>query len=256
MKRSHNDFERPPSFKTRKSSVKHFVSYYIKRIIHYLTLLQGIMTIFFLLMYFQSVIDQNIMDFYLYFSITVFIAYGFMILGIHFLEKPHIDTFIPKPSQIVPPIKESKLEIPDNLLQGKTLQVYWYFFTHRQAGVREIQRALNISSSGTVSYQISKLLKAGVISKTKEEEKYSINEEIKGGILKLFIRIGTHAFPRISLYLILYIIGFIMYFILFLIDKVEFFENPFNLLLLIFLVIGTLIFIFETFKIQKLNPIK
>jgi len=124
------------------------------------------------------------------------------------------------------------------------------------AGVREIQNALNISSSGTISYQITKLLKTGVISKNAEEGKYSLNEEIKQGILKLFIRIGTHAIPRILLYLIFYIISFIMYFILSLIDSFKFFENPVNLLLLFFLILGTTIFIFETFKVQKLKTIK
>jgi len=177
-----------------------------------------------------------------------------MVLGIHFLEKPHLEKITPKSTQIVEPIIEAKVEIPEDLLQGKTLQVYWYFFTHKQAGVREIQKALNISSSGTVSYQITKLLKAGVISRHDEEGKYSLNEEIKKGVLRFFIRIGTRTFPRIALYLIIYLFGFIIYFLLFLIEGVRFFENPVNLLLLFFLVIGTIIFIFETIKIQKLKP--
>lgn len=92
-----NDFERSPPFKTRKSSIKHIASYYLKRVIHYLTILQGIVTILFLIIYFQGVIEQNIIDFYLYFSIIVFIVYGFIILGIHFLEKPYFDTITPKP---------------------------------------------------------------------------------------------------------------------------------------------------------------
>ena len=82
-------------------------------------------------MYFQGVIEQNIIDFFLYFSIIVFIIYGFIILGIHILEKPYIDTIISKPTQIVKQITELKIEIPEDFLQGKTFQVYWYFFIHR-----------------------------------------------------------------------------------------------------------------------------
>ena len=198
--------ESSPSSESQKNHMKPIVSYYFKRFIHYLTIVQGMMTIVFLIMYFQNVIDQNIVNFYLYFSIVVFIIYGFLVLGIHFLEKPHLEKIAPKPTQIVEPIIEEKVEIPEDLLQGKTLQVYWYFFTHKQAGVREIQKALNISSSGTVSYQITKLLKAGVISRHDEEGKYSLNEEIKKGVLRFFIRIGTRTFPRIALYLIIYIL--------------------------------------------------
>ena len=33
----------------------------------------------------------------------------------------------------------------DKILQGKTLQIYWYILTHNRAGVREIQKSLKIS---------------------------------------------------------------------------------------------------------------
>ena len=105
-------------------------------------------------------------------------------------------------------------------------------------------------------YQITKLLKAGIISKNDEEGKYSLNEEVKIGILRFFIRIGNRTFPRISLYLIIYILGFIVYLILALIQSDKFLTNPVSLLFLFFLIFGTTIFILETLKIQKLKPIK
>ncbi|MFX1361481.1 MAG: hypothetical protein ACFE8T_14180, partial [Promethearchaeota archaeon] len=227
----------------------------LKKILHYLTILHGIITIIFLIMYFQGVISQVNIVFYLYFSIVVFIVYGFMILGINILQKSEIDAFIYKPTKIVKPIKEAKAELSEDLLQGKTLQIYWYIFTHGHAGVREIQKALNLSSSGTVSYQITKLLEAGVISKNSEEGKYSLNEEIKIGILKFFIRIGNRVIPRISLYLIVYMLGFIVYFILAIIRGNEFVTDPVSLLLLTFLILGMVIFILEALKIRKLKPI-
>ncbi|MFW9826680.1 MAG: winged helix-turn-helix domain-containing protein [Candidatus Thorarchaeota archaeon] len=234
--------------------MKNIIIFYFKRLIHYLIVIQGIMTILFLILFFQNVITLNIIHFYLYFSIVVFIVYGFSFLTIHFLEKPHIATHIPKPEKIIEAEKEVKLEIFEEILQGKTLQVYWYFFTHKHAGVREIQKALNISSSGTVSYQITKLLNAGIISRDEEEGKYSLNEMIKIGVIKFFVRIGKRTIPRISLYLFLYFFGFVMYFILFLIDTANFILTPFSLLLLIFLIVGTIIFTIESLKIRKLKP--
>ena len=59
-------------------------------------------------------------------------------------------------------------DIEDNrekVLQGKTLQVYWYILTHNRAGVREIQKALKMVSSGTVAYQLDKLVKADYFKK-------------------------------------------------------------------------------------------
>ncbi len=238
--------------KSRKTYSKNIISYFLKKILHYLTILHGIITIIFLIMYFQGVISQANIVFYLYFSIIVFIVYGFMILGINILQKSEIDAIIYKPTK---PKKEVITEIPEDLLQGKTLQIYWYIFTHDHAGVREIQKALNLSSPGTVSYQITKLLEAGVISKNSEEGKYSLNEEIKTGVLKFFIRIGNRVIPRISLYLIIYVLGFIVYFILAVISGNEFITDPISLFLLIFLILGMAIFILESLKIRKLKPI-
>ncbi|MFX1294805.1 MAG: hypothetical protein ACFFD2_08125 [Promethearchaeota archaeon] len=250
-KAEYND-ESSTESKSRKPHSKKIISYFLKKILHYLTILHGVITIIFLIMYFQGVISQANIIFYLYFSIIVFIVYGFMILGINILQKSEIDAIIYKPTK---PKKEVKTEIPEDLLQGKTLQIYWYIFTHDHAGVREIQKALNLSSPGTVSYQITKLLEAGVISKNSEEGKYSLNEEIKTGILKFFIRIGNRVIPRISLYLIIYVLGFIVYFILAVISGNEFISDPISLFLLIFLILGMAIFILESLKIRKLKPI-
>ncbi|MFX0023283.1 MAG: hypothetical protein ACFE9S_13230 [Candidatus Hermodarchaeota archaeon] len=241
--------------KSRRIGIKPLICYYLRRVINSLTILQGIMTFCFLIFYFQNVINFDIIVFYLYFTIIIFIVYSFMIFGIHFLEKPEVKKNIDKSTQILEDFTEIKPEITEEFLQGKTLQVYWYFFTKRHAGVREIQKALKISSSGTVSYQITKLLKAGIISKNDEEGKYSIKEDLKIGILRFFIRIGNRTMPRISLYLIIYSFGFITFLILAIIQGINFFSDLLNMILLFFLIIGTIIFIVESFKIRKLKPI-
>ncbi|MFX1551303.1 MAG: hypothetical protein ACFFB9_13220 [Promethearchaeota archaeon] len=241
---------------SQKRQIKPLLSFYLKRVVHYLSVLQAVMTICLLIFYSQNVITLEIINFYLYFSVIVFITYGSLILGIQFLEKPQIEKIPAKPIEPLEEIEELKPEITEDLLQGKTLQVYWFFFTRRHAGIREIQKALDISSSGTVSYQITKLLKAGIISKDDEEGKYSLKEVVKIGILKFFIRIGNRTIPRISLYLIIFSFGFVIYLILALLQGINFLFDPINLLLLFFLILVTLIFVLESYKIWKLKPIK
>jgi len=240
----------------RKIHFKGFIIFFLKRIFYYLTCLHGIITIIFLLFYFNTDYNQNIIEFYLFSSIILFVIYGFLILASHFLSKSYFSTIIQESNEPIELITMVKTEITETSIEGKALQVYWYIFTHNHVGIREIQKALNFSSSGTVAYQITKLLKAGIILKGHEEGKYTINKEVKIRILKFFIRIGTRVIPRISLYLIIYILGFIFYSILALLHGVKFITEPISLFLLFFLIFGTIIFIFESFKIWKLNPNK
>jgi len=223
---------------SRKKYSKNFVIYYLKRVFHYIIILHGIMTITFLILYIQGI---WILDFYIFLSISVFIAYGIIIFSLSFLYKPEIEMITHKPVQKI-------------LLEGKTLQIYWYIFTHGYAGIREIQKALNISSTGTVSYQISKLIDAGLLSKDDVEGKYYIKEEIKKGIFKFYIRVRNLVIPRVALYLIIYILGFILYLILALIRGSQFYNDLMSWFLLFFLIFGTIILILQTIKVQKLKP--
>ena len=230
--------ERSTESESRTKYSKNFVIYYLKRVFHYIIILHGIMTITFLVFYFQGI---WILDFYLFLSISVFIAYGLIIFSLSFLYKPEIEMITHKPVQEI-------------LLEGKTLQIYWYIFTHGYAGIREIQKALKISSTGTVSYQINKLIDAGLLSKDDVEGKYYIKEEIKRGIFKFYIRIRNLVIPRVALYLIIYILGFIFYLILALIRGNQFYNDLMSWFLLFFLIFGTIILILQTIKVRKLKP--
>lgn len=239
MKVNNNNIGNEIKPQARKFNSRNFIIYYLKRIFHYIIILHGIMTIIFVLVYLGGGI---IIDFYFFFSISIFIIYGLIIFGLSFLYRPDIEIISHKPTQEV-------------LLEGKTLQIYWYIFTHSKAGIREIQKALNISSSGTVSYQISKLQDAGILSKDETEGKYYIKEEVRRGILKFYLRIGNRVIPRISLYLIIYILGFILYLIFAFISGDEFITDPMSILLLFFLIFGTIILIFQSIKVWKIKPI-
>ena len=150
--------------------------------------------------------------------------------------------------------EESSLFVDKNLLRGKSLQVYWYLYEHGPAGVREIQRALNYSSPGIITYQIKKLAENGLIVKDVTTEKYSINVRVKAGLLNFYIKIGSRLFPRFSLYLL----GFFLGFCLFLLGSFfwgdRFITQPSSLLLLLFLFFGSIIFIYESIVMGKLKP--
>ena len=164
------------------------------------------------------------------------------------------ESFVSKEKRIIIP-----KPIPDkvngsNLLQGKTLQVYWYLLENQLAGVREIQKSLKFSSPGLVAYQINKLTKAGIISKDEKTEKYFINKKIQSGILTFYVKLGTYLIPRVSLYLITFLLGFIVFAFCSLIWGDTFITQPGSLLFLILLIIGSLAFSYESMKMWKLKP--
>jgi len=250
------EFNSSPEPKHRGNDRRNLVIYSLKRVLYHLTILHGVITILFLILLFPAVNRQEIIGFYLYFSLIMFIVYGLIIYPIHLLQKSYLKTITEESTEPLKQIAKIKPEIARELLQGKALQVYWYIFTHKSAGIREIQKALNFTSSGTVSYQVAKLLDVGIISKDNLGGKYSINKEIKIGVLKFFIRIGNRMVPRLSLYLIIYILGFTMFLFLALIQGEKFVINPLSLFLLFFLIVGIIIFVIESYKIWKLNPTK
>ncbi|MFX0073931.1 MAG: hypothetical protein ACFE96_00705 [Candidatus Hermodarchaeota archaeon] len=257
-KSNYQDGELNSSIKSdlKSNNRRHLVIYAFRKTLYYLTLLYGVIAILYLILIFPSRIWLEITNFFLYFTLILCIIYGLVTFVIHLLQKSYIKEISGKSRDDSMPITRINPELANNLLQGKTLQVYWYIFTHNQAGIREIQKALNFTSSGTVSYQVTKLLNAGIIFKDEVEGKYTINKEIKIGVLKFFIRIGNRMFPRIALYLIVYVLGFTVFLLLVFISGYGFVWNPLNLFLLLLLVIGIIIFVIESLRIWKLNPTK
>ncbi|MHA2036990.1 MAG: winged helix-turn-helix domain-containing protein [Promethearchaeota archaeon] len=142
----------------------------------------------------------------------------------------------------------------EKVLQGKTLQVYWYIATHHRAGVREIQKALKMVSSGTVAYQLDKLVKAGIISKNDKDGKYYVKEGVKKGVLGFYFRFGPLMIPRYSLYLVINILGVVGYIFLARIYGDTFITNPGSLLFLFFIIFCTCVFIYESIKIWERKP--
>jgi hypothetical protein len=141
----------------------------------------------------------------------------------------------------------------EELLSGKTLQIYWYLLTHGNAGIREIQKELKIPSPSTVSYHINKLVQVNLVIKSEKTGKYIVKSEVKNGIMGLYIKIGRRMIPRMLFYLSFFSIGFLL-FLLFLIFRGSTLSVV-DILFLFFSLSAAGIFIFETYKIWNMKPL-
>ncbi|UCG01259.1 MAG: winged helix-turn-helix transcriptional regulator [Candidatus Heimdallarchaeota archaeon] len=140
----------------------------------------------------------------------------------------------------------------EDLLRGKTLQIYWYLLTHGSSGIREIQKELKIPSPSTVSYHINKLVQAELVIQSEKTGKYLVKSEVKEGIMGLYIKIGRKMIPRMLLYLSFFSIGSLLS-ILIILFKGNI--TPVEFLFLLFSLSAAGIFIYETYKMWNMKPL-
>lgn len=96
--------------------------------------------------------------------------------------------------------KEIDLSQAESELRGTTLRVYWYLFKKgRSAGVREVQRALGMSSPSTALHHLDKLRELGLVEKDSLGQ-YVMMNEVKVGVARFFTRLGTLVLPRYLFY--------------------------------------------------------
>jgi len=86
-------------------------------------------------------------------------------------------------------------------LSGNTLLVYLYLLKKGgdSCGVREVQRALGFSSPSSASYQLEKLKELGLVSKDQSGD-YQVSRIVKAGVISAFIFFGGHAIPKHLVY--------------------------------------------------------
>ena len=85
-------------------------------------------------------------------------------------------------------------------LKGNTLRAYWAILSSDSGiiGVRELQRKLHFSSPALAAYHLGKLDELGLVAK--ERGDYRLVREIKIGIFREFVKLGTFRLPRYFLY--------------------------------------------------------
>lgn len=136
-------------------------------------------------------------------------------------------------------------------LKGKTLLVYWYLIqqpTHT-VGIREVQRALGFSSPSIAVHHLEKLQDLGLVTK-KGTGEYVLEEEVKIGILKFFMRMGRFIVPRYLFYSVLFSTMLIAYLALSFLGMV--FPSFYAI---IFGLSASIVFWFETVRSWRAKPI-
>ncbi len=104
----------------------------------------------------------------------------------------------------------------ESLIKGTTLDVYFYLLRKKSAaGVREIQRSLDLSSPSVSSYHLEKLETLGIVRKNRFGN-YEVAKKIDIGALNQFVMIGNYTLPRFFFYAIFVSVLFGGYIIFFL----------------------------------------
>lgn len=88
-------------------------------------------------------------------------------------------------------MKELTVEDAKDALRGTTLEIYRFLVkTNKPVGIREVQRALNLSSPSIVAYHFSKLEEVGLVRREKGD--YVVSKVI----LNHSIRVSHFIIPR------------------------------------------------------------
>lgn len=100
----------------------------------------------------------------------------------------------------------------DPELRGNTLRVYWYMLTQNDpVGVREVQRALGMSSPSVASHHLSKLTSLELVEK-KPDNSYEVSRVVKVGVLRNFIDFRGRFLPRymfVAIFFTMYTIAYL-----------------------------------------------
>jgi len=143
-------------------------------------------------------------------------------------------------------LSDEEFKKAESELHGTTLRVYWHLFkSNRPVGVREMQRAVGLSSPSTALHHLEKLRELGLVKKD-EYGQYIIVEQVKVGTLRLFFRFGRLVLPRYLFYAVFFTTALAFY----VIESFLNFTLP-NAMAIIFGISAGLISWYEAIRIWK-----
>jgi len=150
----------------------------------------------------------------------------------------------------LPPADRTRMDEIESKLKGKTLIVYWHLLrsSGSSVGVREVQRKLGFSSPSVAYHHLEKLRSLGLVKKSITGE-YSLAEEVKVGVLRMFTRMGRFMVPRFLFYSVMFTTMLIVYSLMFWGAN-----NVYNLMVYVFGFMGSGIFWYETYRVWRERP--
>ena len=133
-------------------------------------------------------------------------------------------------------------------LRGNSLRVYWALLNSGDGtmGVRELQRQLGFSSPALAAYHLNKLVEMRLVAR--ERGDYRLVREVRVGVLKQFVKLGTFLLPRYVLYATMFTT--LTAFLLTQLRELTFY----SVFALVLGGLGTVIFWYETVRVWRQRP--
>jgi len=133
-------------------------------------------------------------------------------------------------------------------LKGNALRVYWALLNSSDGtmGVRELQRQLGFSSPALAAYHLNKLVEMRLVAR--ERGDYRLVREVRVGVLKQFVKLGTFLLPRYVLYATMFTT--LLAFLLTQLRELTFY----SVFALILGGLGTVIFWYEAVRVWRQRP--
>ncbi len=112
-------------------------------------------------------------------------------------------------------VSSSALDL-DSELRGKTLRAYLFMMKNaKPIGVRELQRALDLSSPSVAYHHLEKLERLGLVEKDEYSE-YKLVRNVDVRVLQAFSQVGKLLVPRFIFYAMFFTTLLVGYFLIYL----------------------------------------
>ncbi len=144
-----------------------------------------------------------------------------------------------------PPTHPSSADV-DAELRGRTLRTYLFILKGaKPVGVRELQRALNLSSPSVAFHHLEKLERLGLVEKNQYGE-YALIKNVDVNVLLAFSQVGRFLVPRFIFYAMFFTTLLLGYFLIF--------GSNANIFAVAFGVFSTAFAWYETVRTWKKRP--
>ena len=84
------------------------------------------------------------------------------------------------------------------VIRGNTVRVYLFVLRNGPCELREVQRALKLSTPSLAFYHLSRLVEAGVVNRT-EDGKYTVVADVSADLLDGYVKFGRRIVPQLFL---------------------------------------------------------
>ena len=106
---------------------------------------------------------------------------------------------VPRKAEDKQPSASSDFDV-ESELRGRTLRAYLFILkSPKPVGVRELQRALGLSSPSVAYHHLDKLIRLGLIEKDQYSE-YALIKNANVNVLQAFTQVGRLLVPRFIFY--------------------------------------------------------